>query len=65
MAKIRTFDISEEIKKLIDGQANIVLEKKEKALDKASEYMVQQLENATPIVWVKGQAFCPQNIQCK
>ena len=49
MAKARTFDLSEEIKKIIDQQANIVLEKKEKALDKASDYMVQQLENATPV----------------
>lgn len=48
MAKVRTFDISEEIKKIIDEQAAGIMANTERALDKASEYMVQQLENATP-----------------
>ena len=49
MAKIRTFNISEEIKKIIDEQANVILADKERALDKASEYMQEKLEAATPI----------------
>ena len=49
MAKVRTFDISEEIKKIIDEQAAGIMANTERALDKAAEFMQQKLEEAMPV----------------
>lgn len=51
MAKRRTdtLHIGEEIKKILDEQSSAVMGAKERALDKAAEFMQQKLEEATPV----------------
>lgn len=44
----KSYDISAEIKAVLDEQVNATLEAKERALTKASEYMLTKLEAATP-----------------